>query len=209
MKNDELDDFKSAWKAAAGEQKPLGRDELLPLIRRRAQSVFSGMRRNLLFESVVGAIAMIAWGWFVSRIAPGNGEAYLAALQMTLLTVLPLGVFYTAGFRNLGRGIASDARLLPALRQTIAHWDQILPLYFWGGAAVMPSFILSGVWFVNSLGGEYMFKITEHMSWVMILVWVIGLSAFSLLFVWISIKVSYAKHVKQLKACLRELEEAE
>lgn len=209
MKNDELDDLKSAWNTAGGEQKPLGREELLPLIRRRAQSVFSGMRRNLLAESVLGALAMIAWGWFVGRIAPGNGEAYLAALQMTLLTVLPLSVFYIAGFRRLGRGIDSDTRLVPALQQTIAHWDQILPLYFWGGAAIMPSFILSGVWFVNSLSGQYMFKITEHMTWVSILMWVIGLSAFSLLFVWISIKVSYAKHVKQLKACLRELEEAE
>ena len=208
MKNDELDDLKSAWNTAAGEQKNLGRDELLPLIRQRALSVFSKMRRNLLFESVLGAAAMAGWGWFVSRLAPGNGEAYLAALQMTLLTVLPLGVFYVAGFRRLGRGIDSDARLLPALRQTIAHWDQILPLYFWGGAAIMPSFLLSGVWFVNSVGGQYLLKITEHMTWIRILMWVIGLSAVSLLFVWISIKVSYAKHVKQLKDCLRELEEA-
>lgn len=208
MKNDELDDLKSAWQAAGSEQKNLGRDELLPLIHRRAQSVFSGLRRNLIAESVLGGVAMIAWGWFVSRIAPGNGEAYLAALQMTLLTVLPLGVFYVAGFRHLGRGIDSDARLISALRQTIAHWDQILPLYFWGGAAIMPSFLLSAAWFVNCVGGQYFFKITEHMTWIRILLWILVLSVVSLLFVWISLKASYGKHLKQLKACLRELEEA-
>lgn len=208
MKNDELEHLKSLWNATEGEQKNLRREELLPLVRQRAKAVFNSMRRNLLFEAVFGTIAMIAWGWFVGRIAPGNGEAYLAALQMALLTVLPLFFFYYAGFRHLGRGMASDSRLIPALQQTIAYWDQILPLYFWGGAALIPSFLLSAVWFTNSLGGQYLLKITEQMSWLKIIGWVVGLSAVSILFVWIAIKVSYAKHVKQLKAYLRELEEA-
>lgn len=208
MKNDELDDLKSAWNAAAAAEKKLGREDLLPLIRQRAQHVFTKIRRNLLFEVLFGVAAMIGWGYFVSRIVPGNGEAYLAALQMSLLTVLPLFFFYYAGFRHLGRGMASDSRLIPALQQTIAYWDQLLILYFWGGAALIPSFILSAVWFVNCLGGRYLFKITEHMTWLTIVSWVIGLSAATILFVWLAIKISYAKHVKELKACLRELEEA-
>lgn len=208
MKNDELDDLRSAWKAAGDEQKSIGRDDLLPLIRQRAQSVFSSMRRNLLAEVVLGGAAMIAWGWFVSRVAPGNDEAYLAALQMALLTMLPLFFFYFGGFRHLGKGMASDARLIASLRQTIAYWDQALPLYFGGGAALIPSFLLSSVWFVNSLGGgNYLLKITEHMGWLRILAWIAGLSAVTILFVWISLKISYMKHLNQLKACLRELEE--
>ena len=208
MKNEELERLKSLWNASAGEQQPLRREDLFPLIRQGTRSVFINMRRNLLFEVVFGVLSMIAWGYFVSRIAPGNGEAYLAALQMALLTVLPLSFFYVAGFRSLGRGMASDSRLIPALQQTIAYWDQILPLYFWGGAALIPSFLLSAVWFTNSVGGQYLLKITEHMSWLKVVAWVVGLSAVSILFVWIAIKVSYAKHVKQLKAYLHELEEA-
>jgi len=208
MKDEELDDLKSVWNAATDVDKPLGRENLLPLIRQRTQHVFTKMRRNLLFEVLFGVLGMIAWGYFVSRIVPGNGEAYLAALQMALLTVLPLFFFYYAGFRHLGRGMASDSRLIPALQQTIAYWDQLLVLYFWGGAALIPSFLLSAVWFVNCLGGSYLLKITEHTTWLTIVSWVIGLSAMTILFVWFAIKISYAKHVRELKACLRELEEA-
>ncbi|MBX2930040.1 MAG: hypothetical protein KF852_19560 [Saprospiraceae bacterium] len=209
MKNDELENLKSAWNAAAGESPSLGQGELLSVMRARTQSVFSKMRRNLLFEMVFGIFAMAAWAYFVSRIAPGNGEAYLAGLQMILLTVLPLGFYYFSGFRHLGRGMASDSRLIPALRQTIAYWDQVLPLYFWGGAVMIPSFILSAVWLTNSIGGQYLLKLTDSMSWQKVVLWVIGLSAITILFVWISIKVSYAKHVNQLKETLHELEEAE
>jgi len=208
MKNDELDDLKSAWNAAAAAEQKLGHADLLPLIRQRTQHIFTKIRRNLLFEVVIGVLAMIGWGYFVSRIVPGNGEAYLAALQMTLLTVLPLFFFYYAGFRHLGRGMASESRLIPALQQTIAYWDQLLVLYFWGGAAIIPSFLLSAAWFVNCLTGGYLLKITDRFTWVDVVIWVIGLSVFSMLFVWFSIKISYAKHVRELKTCLRELEEA-
>ncbi|MEQ1744296.1 MAG: hypothetical protein ABMA02_02640 [Saprospiraceae bacterium] len=208
MKNDELNDLKFAWDAATSGQKTLNREDLLPLVRQQTQTVFSKIRRNLLFEVVLGILAMIGWGYFVSRIVPGNGEAYLAALQMTLLTVLPLSFFYYEGFRYLGRGMASDSRLVPALQRTIAHWEQVLRLYFWGGAALIPTFLLSAVWFVNCLGGKYLFKLTDKMTWLEIVAWVIGLSMASILFVWISIRVSYGKHVSELKACLRELEEA-
>jgi len=208
MKDEELNNLKAAWNTSAGEQQSLGLDELRSLIRQRTQSVFSKMRRNLLFEVIVGVPAMIAWGYFVSRIVPGNGEAYLAALQMTLLTVLPLAFFYYAGFSHLGRGMASDSRLIPALQQTVAYWDQLLRLYFWGGAAIIPSFLLSAGWFVNCLSGGYLLKITDRFTWIDVVIWVIGLSVFTMLFVWISIKISYAKHVAELKACLRELEEA-
>ncbi len=208
MKNDELDDLKSAWNAAADTEKKLGREDLLPLIRQRAQDVFSKIRRNLLLEVVLGISAMIGWGYFVSRIVPGNGEAYLAALQMSLLTVLPLFFFYYAGFRHLGRGMASESRLIPALQQTIAYWDQLLVLYFWGGAALIPSFLLSAVWFVNSSARDSLLKITNNFTWTDVVIWVIGLSVFTMIFVWFSIKISYAKHVRELKACLRELEEA-
>lgn len=208
MKNEELERLKSIWNATAGEQQPLRREDLFPLIRQGTRSVFSNMRRNLLFEAVFGALSMFAWGYFVSRIAPGNGEAYLAALQMALLTVLPLFLFYYAGFRHLGRGMASDSRLIPALQQSIAYWDQILPLYFWGCAAIIPCFLLSAAWFVNSLGGEHLPLLTRHIPWWKVVLWVAALSIFTLPFVWISIKISYAKHVKQLKAYLRELEEA-
>lgn len=209
MKKDELDDLKSTWQAAGAGQDPLNRDELLPLIRLKVSATFSGMRRNLLLESILGILAMLAWGYFVHRVAPGNGEVYLAALQMVLLTVLPLSFFYTVGFRRLGRGMASDSRMIPALQQTIAYWDQVLPLYFWGGAALIPSFLLSTVWFVNCLGGQYLLKITDTMHWLSIVAWVVGLSVITMLFVWISIKVSYAKHVNQLKSYLRELEAAD
>lgn len=208
MKNDELDDLKSAWNAAAAAEKKLGREDLLPLIRQRAQHVFTKIRRNLLFEVLFGVAAMIAWGYFVGRIVPGNGEAYLAALQMSLLTVLPLFFFYYAGFRHLGRGMASESRLIPALQQTIAYWDQLLVLYFWGGAALIPSFLLSAVWFVNSSARDSLLKITNNFTWTDVVIWVIGLSVFTMIFVWFSIKISYAKHVRELKACLRELEEA-
>jgi len=209
MKNDDLEHLKGLWNAAAGEQKNLNRDDLLPLVRQRAQSVLSKMRHNLLFEVAVGVAAMLAWGYWVSQITPGNGEAYLAALQMTLLTVLPLFFFYYAGFRHLGRGMASDSRLVSSLQQTIAYWDQILLLYFWGGAALIPSFLLSSVWFVNCLGVGYLLKITDEMTWLSIVAWVLGLSAITILFVWISIKISYGKHVEELKAYLRELEAGE
>ncbi|MCB0545704.1 MAG: hypothetical protein KDC70_19410 [Saprospiraceae bacterium] len=207
MKNDELDDLRAAWNAAAGEQKDLSREELALLVRRRARSAYAGIRRNLLLEAVVGSLAMLAWAYFVSRIAAGNGEAYLAALQMTLLTVLPLFFFYYAGFRRLGRGVAPEAGMASSLRRTIAYWDQALQLYFWGGAAMIPSFLLSSVWFVNSLGGSYLLKITEHMSWARIVAWIAGISAVTIFFVWVSIQAGYAKHVRHLKACLRELEE--
>ena len=90
MKNDELENLRTAWNAAEGEPKTLTHDELLPLIRQRAQSALARIRRNMLFEVLFGVAAMIVWGYLVRRIAPGDGEAYLAALQMTLLTVLPL-----------------------------------------------------------------------------------------------------------------------
>ncbi len=208
MKNDELDDLKSAWNAAAAAEKKLGIEDLRPLIRQRAQHVFTKIRRNLLFEVIFGVAAMIGWGYFVSRIVPGNGEAYLAALQMTLLTVLPLFFFYYAGFRHLGRGMASDSRLIPALQQTIAYWDQLLVLYFWGGAALIPSFLLSAVWFVNSSARESLLKITDNFTWTDVVIWVIVLSVITSAFVWIAIKISYAKHIRELKSCLRELEEA-
>ncbi|MFN0014857.1 MAG: hypothetical protein ACKVU2_09945 [Saprospiraceae bacterium] len=208
MKNDDLDNLKSTWNAAANEQKVLGQEDLLPLIQRQTQTVFSKMRRNLLLEVAIGALAMIAWVYFVGRIVPGNGEAYLAALQMTLMTVLPLSFFYYEGFRNLNLGMASDSRLVPALQRTIAHWEQVLRLYFWGGAALIPTFLLSAVWFTNCLGGQYLLKITDAMPWLHIVVWVAGLSGITILFVWISIRISYGKHLSELKACLRELEEA-
>lgn len=209
MKNDDLEHLKGLWQTAASEQKSLNRDDLLPLIRQRAQSALSRIRRNMLFEVLFGIAAMIAWGYWVGRITPGNDEAYLAALQMTLLTVLPLFFFYYAGFRHLARGVASDARLVSSLQQTIAHWDQILLLYFWGGAALIPSFLLSSVWFVNCLGDERLLKITDHMNWLRIVGWVLGLSVITIGFVWIAIKISYTKYVEQLRSCLRELEEAE
>jgi amino acid permease len=76
-----------------------------------------------------------------------------------------------------------------------------------GGAVMIPSFILSAVWFTNSIGGQYLLKLADSMSWQRVVLWVIGLSAVTILFVWISIKVSYAKHVGELKENLRELEE--
>ncbi|MBK9336300.1 MAG: hypothetical protein IPM98_06820 [Lewinellaceae bacterium] len=207
MKDEELENLKSAWNAA-GEQPALSRDQLLALIRQRTQNIFSKMHRNLLFETIVGILGMAAWAFVVPRMAPGNDEAYLAALQMALMTALPLGGYYYVGFRNLGRGLAPDSRLISALQQTIIYWDQILHLYFWGGVALLPSFFLSFVWFLNCVPGETFFKITNLMTWVEVLSWVAGLSAITILFVWISIKISYAKHVAELKACLRELEEA-
>ena len=209
MKNDELDALKSIWKAGSGEQAQLNREELLPLIRQRAQTAFSSMRRSLLLESVLGVLTTLVFGYIVSQVAPGNGEVYLAALQMVFLGILPLGFFYGAGFRHLSRGVASDARLVPALQQTIAYWDQSLRLYYWGGAVLMPAFMLSLAWFVNSLGGQYFFKITDHMPWQRITAWILGLSVFSMVFVWISLKTTYVKHVERLKTCLRELEEGE
>ncbi len=47
------------------------------------------------------------------------------------------------------------------------------------------------------------------MSWQKILGWTVFISIFAMVFVWFSIKISYGKHVKQLKENLRELEEAE
>lgn len=209
MQNDELDRLKSAWNTTAGGTNTLSRDELLPLLQKRTQNIFSSMRRNLLFEVIVGVLALVAGVYFVIQMAPGNGEAYLAALQMVLMTVLPLGFFYFVSFRHLGRGMASDSRMIPALRQTVAYWDQILLLYFWGGVVFLPPFMLSAVWLTNSIGGQYLLKLTDSMSWQKVVLWVIGLSAITILFVWISIKISYAKHVNQLKETLRELEEAE
>lgn len=209
MKDEELENMKALWKTTVGTQQTLDRDQLRAIIRQRTQNIFSKIRRNLLFEVIVGVLAMVGWAIMVPRRAPGNDEAYLAALQLALLTVLPLGGYYYVGLRHLGRDIASDSRLVSALQQAIIYWDQTLKLYFWGGVALMPSLILSGVWFLNCVPGETFFKITTYLTWLDVLVWVVGLSAITILFVWISIKISYAKYLAELKACLQELEAVE
>jgi hypothetical protein len=209
MENDALDNLKSDWQNAAGSPNPMDKEELLLMIKKRTRSIFRNMYRNLMAEVVIGLLGLLGWGYFVSRISSDNGEAYLAAIQLTILGVLPLVWFYVAGFRHLGRGMASDSRLMPALQQTIAYWDQLLKLYFWGGATLSPAFALSAVWLVNSLTGQYLFKITEHMPWFRILGWSIFISLLAMFFVWFSIKISYGKHLKQLKESLREMEEVE
>lgn len=209
MNNDALDNLKSDWQNTGGSPSPLNKEELLLAIKNRNRSIFKSMYRNLMSEVVLGGLMLLGWVYFVSRISSDNGEAYLAAVQLTILGVLPLVGFYVAGFRHLGRGMASDSRLVPALQQTIAYWDQLLKLYFWGGATLMPAFLLSAAWLVNSLTYQSLFRITEHMPWFRILGWTIILSVFAMVFVWFSIKISYGKHVKQLKESLRELEEAE
>lgn len=209
MNNDALDNLKSDWQNAAGSPNPIDKEQLLLMLKKRNRSIFRSMYRNLMAEVVLGGLALLVWVYFVSRISSDNGEAYLAAIQLTILGVLPLVGFYVAGFRHLGRGMASDSRLLPALQQTIAYWDQLLKLYFWGGATLMPAFLLSAAWLVNSLTYQSLFKITEYMSWQKILGWTVFISIFAMVFVWFSIKISYGKHVKQLKENLRELEEAE
>lgn len=209
MDNDALDNLKSDWQNAAGSPNPIDKEELLLMIKKRTRSIFRNMYRNLMAEVVLGGLGLLAWGYFVSRISSNNGEAYLAAIQLTILGVLPLVGFYVAGFRHLGRGMASDSRLMPALQQTIAYWDQLLKLYFWGGATLYPAFLLSAVWLANSVTEQYFFKITEHMPWLRILGWTVFISVIATVFVWFSIKISYGKHLKQLKENLRELEEAE
>lgn len=208
MKNDEMDELKSLWNAASGDDKKLNPEDLTSLIRQRSRSTMSDMRRMLLAESLLGIAFMILWLRIVPWLTPGNGEAYLAALQMALLTVMPLSYFYYAGFRHLSLGISSNARLVSALQQTIAYWDQALRLYFWGGVALLPAFLLSAVWFQNCRPGEAFFKLDADTSWQEVVAWVVALSGFTTIFVWISIKISYRKHVERLKACLQELEEA-
>lgn len=209
MKNDEMDELKSLWNAAQGDEKNMSRADLIPLIRQRSRKVFSKMRLSLVLESALGIVFMILWLRIVPWLTPGNGEAYLAAVQMALLTIFPLSYFYYMGFRHLNRGISSDARLVSSLQQTIAYWDQALRMYLWGGIAMLPAFLLSAVWFQNCRPGEAFFKIDADTSWQEVIGGVVALSGFISLFVWISIKISYGKHVKQLKVYLRELEEAE
>lgn len=209
MNDDALDNLKSDWQNAAGSPNPIDKEQLLLMINKRTRSIFRNMYRNLMSEVVFGGLALLVWVYFVSRISSDNGEAYLAAIQLTILGVLPLVGFYVAGFRHLGRGMASDSRLMPALQQTIAYWDQLLKLYFWGGATLMPAFLLSAAWLVNSLTYQSLFRITEYMPWFRILGWTIIISALTMVFVWFSIKISYGKHLKQLKESLREMEEVE
>lgn len=204
-----MDELKSLWNASMRDEKKQSREELIPLIRHRSRNVFSRMRRTLLLESGLGILFMILWMKIVPVLTPGNGEAYLAALQMALLTVIPLGFFYYMGFRHLNMGIATDARLVSSLQQTIAYWDQALRLYFWGSTALIPAFLLSAVWFQNCRPGIAFFKVGADTSWQEIVVWVFALSAFVTLFVWISIRISYRKHVEELKTYLKELEESD
>ncbi len=207
MKNDELDDLKSAWNALNQHNTPeQSKENLRDIIRRRTADSFATLRRSLLLETVLGVLCGIAWITHLILVPPRNGSAYLAALQITTLGFPALFYFYWSALRHLNRGISNPSALVQALQHTVAYWDQALRLYRGAAIMLMPVFLLSIAWFVTAQGFQNLFSERATMPWYRIAGWialfsiVAGGATSSLL------QYTYGKHVQQLKRLLQELE---
>lgn len=197
--NNELDDMKNLWQNAA--VPVLDAQQMEVLLAGRSKNAFVKLRRNLIFEAILGLLLFAALG-FAAIYSPKE-SARMAAAQV-FFVCLPILLFYAYGIRNLKKGLSFTGNLKDTLRASVGFWKEALRLYFWFGVLILPVIFIAARWWRFSMMEEGQIQFFTGGP-VLIVFKMIAAWALVAAVLWGLIHLSYGRWVKQLEKCLNEI----
>jgi hypothetical protein len=201
--NEELDQLKQQWQAWPADTSPIKQQEMEQILAGKSTHVFNKLRNALRFEAGLGALL---WSFLVYQIIQTDNSAARLALVQIAIIMLPLFAFYYYGWRQTSNTGEVPNNLRVTLQHRLSTWERMLRLYMWGGAVLMPIYLIAlNTYFTMALGRPPLFFLRG--STAMICLKSISFLVLSYAVVYILVQFSYGHHLRQLKKCLDEMAE--